>query len=607
MGKKQLDDRLQNLPDCVAKYIRLVIKKMGYRRKVRMDVQAELAAHFEDELKNCADEQEKNQKARQLITEFGDVKMLGILLRRAKKRCRPLWRTVVARSFQTVGVLILCFIIYVVWFFSGRPVITKNYIAELNRIVRPQADESLNAAPLYEKAIASYKELSDDFIVYFVQHYQDEYFARDLKELASEIKNLPLYKASPELLAKKDRVQKNVFKIIAPFLGKNFNELDKLNDEEIELVKRWVQEHSDALEFVTEGSRKPYYWRTYESGSSRSDEMLGILFPDLANFRALFQVMRWRIWLNAREGRFEDVFNDIITCYRLGQNLRGDKTLIEQLVGMAIESASVQIVWDILSGYEIYAKELADFQHNFEKIVVNENFTLHFNGERLFLYDEIQRCFTSDGLGGGHLYVPRLMSISRSGGGYEDIQWFTNGLSGLRYCSHIIFWGPNRDETLKKGNKFYDYLDKLSLQSAAQLHSQNHDIDRTINKLFSENIFLSLLTSAGVRVIEISNRVSTEVGAAVAILALSMYKQDKGRYPVDLDELVTGKYLKQLPMDSFSDKPLVYGTTDNNFILYSYGSNCVDDGGKKKIDDEGKVSLWSDDDVDAVFWPQLKD
>ena len=46
---------LQNLPACVAEFIKRVIKKMRYRRKVRLDVQAELAAHFEDELKEIVE------------------------------------------------------------------------------------------------------------------------------------------------------------------------------------------------------------------------------------------------------------------------------------------------------------------------------------------------------------------------------------------------------------------------------------------------------------------------------------------------------------------------------------------------------------------------
>src|SRR4030043_208410 len=101
-GHKQVE--IKNLPCCACEFIETVVKKMRYRKKVRRDVQAELEAHFEDELKDCKTDE---QKARQLISEFGDVKLLAVLLRRAKKRCRPLWRKAVVRSFQAVGIVSL--------------------------------------------------------------------------------------------------------------------------------------------------------------------------------------------------------------------------------------------------------------------------------------------------------------------------------------------------------------------------------------------------------------------------------------------------------------------------------------------------------------------
>ena len=79
------------LPISVEEYIKLIVKKMRYRRKVRQDVLEELTAHFEDELKDCKTDEDRQQKAKELIAGFGDVKLLAVLLRRAKKRCRSLW------------------------------------------------------------------------------------------------------------------------------------------------------------------------------------------------------------------------------------------------------------------------------------------------------------------------------------------------------------------------------------------------------------------------------------------------------------------------------------------------------------------------------------
>jgi hypothetical protein len=154
MSDKKFD--LNMLPATVREYIAALVKKMRYRRKIREDVRAEITAHFEDELKDCKTIAEKEQKAGQLVTEFGDFKLLAILLRRAKKRCRPLWRTVVARTFQTVGVLIVCFIFYTIWFSFGRPTIDVDYLKLFNLMNQPKIQKQDNAWPHYEKAFELY-------------------------------------------------------------------------------------------------------------------------------------------------------------------------------------------------------------------------------------------------------------------------------------------------------------------------------------------------------------------------------------------------------------------------------------------------------------------
>jgi hypothetical protein len=105
MQEKPSESHRDQLPQSAIDFIRRVTKKIRYRRKVRQDVQAELAAHFEDALRDCENPQDREQKAARLIDEFGDAGFLAVLCRRAKKRCRPLWKKVAIRSAQAFGVL----------------------------------------------------------------------------------------------------------------------------------------------------------------------------------------------------------------------------------------------------------------------------------------------------------------------------------------------------------------------------------------------------------------------------------------------------------------------------------------------------------------------
>ena len=603
METQENQSYLRRLPDSAAAFIKHVIKKMRYRKKVRSEVMAELAEHFEDELKDCTTDEQRQQKAQQLITGFGDVKLLAVLLRRAKKRCRPLWRTIVARTFQAVGVLILCFIVYVVWFLTGKPVITTNYVAELNKIVRPAADESLNAAPLYRKALDLNKEMSDDFLLFFAKNHQaivDEKNRQQVKELAGKINELLPNKKLWNYQKERQYIQNEVSRVLSRFLGKKYNELTV---EQRNIAERWVQEHNDALELIIEGSQRPYYWRTYESKMAAGG-MMGVLLPNLSGFRKLARALIWRSQLRAEQGRFKDAFVDMKSCYQLGQHLRGDKFFIEQLVGIAIEALSVRTIREIVGGYEIDSAVLADFQRDFQQIIADENFAISLKAERLSMYDEIQRCFTSDRVGKGQLYIPRFRKISDMSSNYEKagVEPF---ILDLVYSVPFLFGHPNKEETLKSVNELYDYCEQLSLKTAAQIHADNEAIDDKLNKLSSDNILIGILTPAVKRVIEIGHRLPTDVGAALTIIAILRYNGDTDRYPQNLNQLVTAGYLKQLPIDSYSDKPLVYKKTDDNFILYSFGPDFKDDDGVSGKDSNGRARQWRDN-GDTVFWPPPK-
>jgi hypothetical protein len=62
-------------------------------------------------------------------------------------------------------------------------------------------------------------------------------------------------------------------------------------------------------------------------------------------------------------------------------------------------------------------------------------------------------------------------------------------------------------------------------------------------------------------------------------LALRCYQSQQGHGPERLDQLIPA-HLKHVPLDPFSDKPLIYRPQGTNWLLYSIGADKVDDGGK---------------------------
>ncbi len=551
MAKENETNNSNQIPDCATGFIKQVIKKIRYRKKVRADVQAELLTHFEDELQDCKTEQERLEKAESLIEEFGDIKLLATLIRRAKKRCRPLWQIVTIRCFHALIISIAFFIIYVGWFFTGKPVITKDYVAEIKELIKRSLDESQNAALLYSEAARLWSEDSND----------DKF---------SPINNY--YEATPE--------------------------------EKI-LIKKSINHNEKYFALFVKGTQKPYYWPLYETNEHTEDEgVFSLTTSYLTPMRQILISLYWRAMLRVEEGDIIGGLNDIKSCYLVGSQLKTSKSMLEYLVGTSFDYMVNRVLVFILNDNKIDTKVLADFQNDFESINKSENFRINYSGEKILILDEIQRGFTSDGIGNGHLYLPEFLKLL-------SLDTFRSnpvepGRVALFY--HILIKHPNKKETLKTLDKLMNYWDKYASTNPSKINIERSKWNEELQTIVKDNWFLEVLfpvTSIEFQ-INRSYQNKADMDATLMIVAITRYKQDKGEYPNDLNELVTTGYLKELPLDPFSDKPLVYKRTGNDFILYSYGLNCKDDGGKIYRRISEIYEMWSKEDSDAVFWPVIE-
>ena len=67
------------------------------------------------------------------------------------------------------------------------------------------------------------------------------------------------------------------------------------------------------------------------------------------------------------------------------------------------------------------------------------------------------------------------------------------------------------------------------------------------------------------------------------VLALELYRRDRGKYPETLDGLVP-TYFDTLPADPFSGEPFIYRLDENEYWLYSISHNLRDDNGNENRD-----------------------
>lgn len=570
---------LRHLPKCVGEYIESVIKKMRYRKKVRNEVLTELASDFEAELKECTSEEQKQQRAYLLVEEFGDVKLLAVLLRRAKKRCRPLWRTIVARTFQAILVLILFFIVYVGWFVTGKPTISVDYIAQFNKLSKPEIFEQENAWQNYEKAIELYVEPNQ-----------------------------------------------NVDGIDGLIYISDQTDFEQLNEIQQKEIRRWIENNQQAWQHYIDGSRKPYFHKKYETGESEYEKwdsegekwVMHILLPHLPPIRDLSKLGIWQSRMIISQGDIEQAIENCLAVIRCGNHFQSKGTLVEKLVGIAVRIAGYEEILKIFATRKLSSKKLKLLK---EQLLAfrSDSYKINLDGERLMFRDTVQHMFTKDGPGGGH-FVPKSMSIFDGEIGYaEDIleyfddylQIFGGDENAIRSFAYVGagLLHAGRDDTLAQANRLFDRQEVILELTPYQRSSLN------VDREFGEEDILSSLPEHKyflihwfsppiIRISEIVHREEIIFKALITIISLQQWYLEQGDYPQNLDELVESRVLEKLPNDPWSDKPLVYKKTDDGFKLYGVGSNFKDDGGQVVIDNNGNIDLFSEE-GDWVFWPVL--
>ncbi len=539
------------LPPCAIEYIARVTKKIRYRRKVRQDVQAELTAHFEDELRDANDPAERETRAKRLIEEFGDAGLLAVLCRRAKKRCRPLWVRAFVRTMQIVGVFLLVFIPYTIWFVRGKANPTIDYLPQLNALHRPSGPVEDNAWPYYERAMRLVVEPNETVL------------------RASWFRST---RSSKEPLTTQDR------RILCDSIAAN----------------------SDAWLCFESATEKRQSHRVYARLPGRRLLMDCTEDPPLVNMRWLWTLGLWKSRLALEQGRVEEALGYCTTLGRAGAHWHGNAFGVEQLMSLVINTAMCQEVLHVLEAHELALSQLGELQHQMTMLYVDGYPPVDFEAERLVMLDTVQHVFTKGGLGGGHYLIGAYTELRISN---RPVGWLRRAMvMSLDVGTSMIH--ARRNRTVAKVNEWYDRMNKIARLSPYE-RRERRILNMGDSMGWVERLrygWVRLLMPAERRVSELAFRARMDYEALVAILAMKRYRLEKGSYPRDLESLVQDGYIKEVPSDVYGAGALVYRSTGDDFILYSLGPNFTDDGGEPGRDEEGRPKLWGVD-GDWVFWP----
>jgi hypothetical protein len=492
------------LPPELQRLVNKVVRKTRLSRRERRDVSSELSEHFRDGLA-------AGQSADELAQSFGDVGQAARLIRRAKLRNRSWQRHLISYTFRaaqiSVVVALVAWAYLAVRYFGSEPSITRNYLAEMDAAyVDIPADQS--AWPLYREALMNLTPAPP------VSPGQDE-----LNTLRNEYRTWAAENQRAVALCR-DAASR-------PRMGFSFQ--DRSNSE-------WLA-HSG------------YDGDTIERFITPDGPMIETLLPHFQGMRGLCHLLIADAWAATVRGDVETVVTDVSAVLAMSRHARDTHAfLVSELVSLALSNMAAEHTGRLLETYPelLDDEQLAQLSDWFEKSLDSGTLVVNFDGERAMIADTLQRVFSDDGDGNGHVtrqgidyfggWTPNDQRglWKESSAAAKAISWMTEPVSASRFAT--------RKEVAETVEELYSVAERRSRRPRWQRESvvehplveEMAGVHPTESRWFPLPHVMPSLLGMSTAVDEAKqNR-----DATLAVIALYRYRNRHGEWPETLDQLV---------------------------------------------------------------------
>ncbi len=342
-------------------------------------------------------------------------------------------------------------------------------------------------------------------------------------------------------------------------------------------------EQSSALREIQEALNAPRFVRTKFNGAE--DGLIGLLLPELSQARALAKVRRGSMRLAAEQNDTKRVVSAWNDLNRLSVAISCDPFVISRLVAGSIMQIADEEMNCLLIEHRL---DEATCRELFAVLDGNNgglSLEIALEGERLVMYDLIQRTHTDDGHGDG-LLIPR--EIERLSG---DNRWSARFGSVDHPLANVIgVVYPGRAETQGVIDTFIDAAVRQTRLSRQERRNDAIDLAAFLDELPERQVFARFFVPAISRVVDSSDGWRARVTATRVAIAIELYEAIHDRLPDSLARLVPD-CLDALPRDPVSGLQFGYvqrQPTDadpRTYLLYSLGVDREDNGAVEAEDD----------------------
>jgi hypothetical protein len=367
--------------------------------------------------------------------------------------------------------------------------------------------------------------------------------------------------------------------------------------EDLPDIADWLKHNEKPLAVAIQASRRTHYYYPL-LGSQKDGKSQGLISAQITGVqlcRSLGSALTARAMLHASEKRYDEAWQDLLACHRLARRVGRGGTLIESLVGMALENIASEANLAFLDAAQLDAKKLKACLRDLRELPPMPGIADKMDLSERFWALEAVMLVDREGFG----------MLGNLAGGRDESNLLEKMVG--KWITTDVQWDP----ALRNMNKVYDRMaaamrlkDRTGRNDGLQeiqddvvaLNRGLLDAKGIANTIFSAksmseakgkfvgDVMICLFVPATMKVQQAADRVEQTRRNLQIAFALAAYRADEKRYPKTLEALAA-KYLPTIPNDLFSGEALIYRPAADGYLLYSVGVNGKDEQGRGYNDD----------------------
>lgn len=312
---------------------------------------------------------------------------------------------------------------------------------------------------------------------------------------------------------------------------------------ELELFERMGDRGID--EMVDRAVTAPVMIRPTEGRVDESG-LIGMLLPNLANFRHLAKAYVGRMHLAAEAG--DDA--ELIACFErvlvTARACRGQAFIIDALVACAIDAMAIEQLTVLIHEQALGEETCMGLIDAIDRQGWQPPKTLMFEGERAMSLDIVQRMFSDDRHGSGRLSRHEAVGVSS-----------LTGMPPTSMQSVAFGLHANREDTLRLIERFWDaQLQYAALAPIARMGQRSAAMD-IMASLGYRDFILQMLLPDVTKILDQVDTARTRRAGLRVLLAIEAWSARHGEPPADLADLVPA-FLDEEPADPLHGGPFRY-------------------------------------------------